>query len=213
MRYSLDDIYAYLDLIDWDEALGYNMIESAYDNTIPAHAVAGASQGCIVPDEEDYVIKFPLDGNYVEDDDMLIEFQGAEDGGDGSNYSEAALLIYERAKAEGLEDFFAALQFFSIHKGHRIYLQEKCTLFNCADAGSATPSQRKDVEKTYSDNNLVCVFSTEFNALLKETYGEELFIKFIHFIDDNDIGDLHNSNIGFKLDGSPCLIDYASYRE
>lgn len=48
-----------------------------------------------------------------------------------------------------------------------------------------------------------------FNCL-KEFYGEENIEELMEFLEEMDIGDIHNGNIGF-VKGNPILIDYSGY--
>lgn len=48
--------------------------------------------------------------------------------------------------------------------------------------------------------------------LLYEYMGMEKFLKFLDYIEENRINDLHTGNIG-SLDGRPVLFDYAGFRE
>lgn len=238
MDFVAEDVFEYLKIINWDEVVEYDAVEYAADpdGIFHCRTSCGASQGCIIPDEENYVIKFPLDGEYHHryyDDDFdsteeyeeyynndenkeLIEFCGADDGGDGSNYSEAALLVYEDAVVAGLGKLFAEMKYFGIHKGHKIYLQEKCTLWAAerdSDTHSTTPEERSSAQDVMDTADGYCEFDDRFAALMIKTYGETAFRDFLRFLDDHGVNDLHDSNVGFRLDGTPCLIDYASYNE
>ena len=48
--------------------------------------------------------------------------------------------------------------------------------------------------------------------LLYEYMGMEKFLKFLDYIEENRINDLHTGNIG-SLNGKPVLFDYAGFRE
>lgn len=48
--------------------------------------------------------------------------------------------------------------------------------------------------------------------LLYEYMGMEKFLKFLDYIEENRINDLHTGNIG-SLNGRPVLFDYAGFRE
>ena len=47
-------------------------------------------------------------------------------------------------------------------------------------------------------------------AALKK-YGKEKVDKFVDFINEFDVNDLHSANVGFRNNGDPVLIDYSGW--
>lgn len=229
MDYTAEQVYELLGVVNWNKIIEYNYLMEI-EETDYAFVEAGATQGCIISKKDDFVVKFPLDGEYhhhysggyydendewIEetDDAELIEFNYADDGGDGSNYSEAALLKYDLAREFGFDDMLAKIEYFGIHKGHKIYIQEKCSFYPTGGRKTRTKEEKEALHKIYKEEHTYDTFSDEFALEMIEFYGEQRFRDFCHFINENGFNDLHDNNIGYAADGRPVLVDYAGYFE
>lgn len=125
---------------------------------------------------------------------------------------------YEMATEEGLEDFFART--YCVNPDWRdcpVYVQEKVRdVF--AEKGSNSSHSSEEVETTRSkvsswgyDGRLALTFICD----LILAYGEEKTKKFLDFLnrESSNLNDLHQNNYGYRLDGTPCLIDYSGFHD
>jgi hypothetical protein len=120
--------------------------------------------------------------------------------------------IYERAKAEGLDMFFTKVDLLSTTKeGRNIYIAERVISYYDDNTTTSSCDSREKAYSIMEENNTY--INDVWAGVAVERYGEELFKKFLKFIDDEDINDLHGGNIGFRKDGTPCLLDFSGYWE
>ena len=66
--------------------------------------------------------------------------------------------------------------------------------------------------KAKNEDRAVCDINWIANAI--EKYGLEAYRKFVDFIYNQRpevSGDLHLGNVGYRLDGTPCILDYAGW--
>lgn len=122
--------------------------------------------------------------------------------------------IYETVKDRGFSDFFANTIFYTEKDGRKIYIQEKACTYK---AGGKTSPSKKSLNKVQK-LGIHSYFGNSWIALAIDFYGEALVQKFLDYIeideDDIDVGnDMHNDNYGYRLDGSPCIIDFSGWRE
>jgi hypothetical protein len=166
--------------------------------------------------DDDTVIKIPFNGqwyyncDYEDENDeeyCFSEFRCKD-------YCAVEEEIYNRAYDEGLEMFFAATEFIGNGKcGKPFYKSERVLCLQSREgydfANSHNPSQKsKDKANERADYTPL-----PFGWLARayEYYGEALVERFIKFIDENNITDLHDGNLGFRKDGAPVLLDYSGF--
>ena len=170
----------------------------------------GASKFVIFFDDNE-VIKIPFNGYFykAEDDETdkyytdFRPFEIIED------YCAEEERIYNLAVEAGVEMFFAKTQYIgSTVSDTPFYVSERVICNYTPHPSQKSIDTLKD--KYYS-------FQYEINrtwsAAAIEYYGEELFSKFVDFVEQNRISDLHGGNIGYRKDGAPVLLDYSGYED
>ena len=165
----------------------------------------GASKMCIVFKEADFVIKWSTGYNYE------------------SNFDEAydEVLIYQRAVKAGLEMFFPRTEVFCIHNGVIFVIQEKID-FSTYDIPMSKENRYTHKTRTVSpaiiDKMDNCFFQMKRGRTLNSLwasmaivlYGKRKCKALCKFIIENDINDLHGSNIGYLKD-KPIILDFSGY--
>lgn len=178
----------------------YTFIEEMRENEIPCFAIyTGASKGVIIPYENsDYVIKIPF--NYDDYDDVDYDY----------NYCDIEYQNYIEAVKYGVEDFFAEIKPLTTIEGITIYIQTRVLngLWNSNKKYKYNEAKTK-IEDIYGEN----VYSdcpTCTIALLIDNYGESKVLDFLIFIEEYEINDLTDNNIGI-LDGNIKILDYSGF--
>lgn len=183
--------------------------------------------------KENFVIKIPFNGCYwgrwdeeLEEYDSFYywhEFEYAPAPVTQIEYSwdycntevEKFLDIVEN----GLECFFAETKMLCFSKNsYPIYIQEKVLpVRECSSSNSRTPSKDSlNKAKEIKDERDCYIDNVEWLATALEFYGEELTRKLLQYFRDDDIvgQDMHGGNYGYRVsDGSPCILDYASWND
>lgn len=161
------------------------------------------------------------------------EFENAGNSQNGWDYCLRETEIYNAAKDCGIEQFFAKTIHIGDYHHHPIYIQEKCT----TEYNTWNSPYRRDIdlyqnfdthkyskadsylEKCYRDafdwntesNWFICLFSYLKNRKgLTKTY--KLLNKIAMFLDEEDVSDLHSSNIGLiEKNDRPVFVDYSGF--
>ena len=167
----------------------------------------GASKFVIAIDEKT-VVKIPFNGIIRETGDpddwegYFCPFEICED------YCDLEASIYADAVAAGVSQFFAKTVWGGV--------MPKNTRFNYYISDRVTPySPNKNKPSKNSLEKAKKIKSTPIPipclALLYDYYTEEDIYKFLNFIIDNGIDDLHSGNWGVAADGRLVLLDYSGY--
>lgn len=195
---------------------GYDIINKYFASS---HCLNGVSKMVFILNDSNWVIKIPFNGYFYitwnEEDDWICEkeewdcFRYAMNDWD---YCNVELEKYKDARKQGLECFFAETKY--LCKGmnnHPIYIQEKVIPVN------------KDTIKRKASNRALKIagktstcLSKTWLALAIDFYGNEKVQKFVNYIENIDpeiSQDLHYGNYGYRLDGSPCLLDFSGWNE
>lgn len=162
----------------------------------------GASKLCIVPKHADFVIKW----SYLSED-----------------YDEALeeVSIYNKAVEAGLEMFFPKTEVLCITNGVIFVIQEKidysvlhtpcekedkycyktktasAAIINKMDTCFCSIARGRDLDSTWASMAIVIYGKKKCKALCK-------------FVIENNINDLHRSNIGYLKD-KPIILDFSGY--
>ena len=193
------------------------VIECAFD-WLHCSVCWGATKCVLVPAEFDYVIKIPFNcqgwETNIEDAPRFFGARYVLTGGEGEDYCRAEAEVYEAAKAEGLEQFFAETVFAMEYKGLPLYIQPKCEDDdNSKERTSKIKTLESDDAADFSQSYSSAASMSEemiFNFLVD--YGEEKVEQLFCFLDDIEASDFHDGNWAF-LNKKAVLIDYASYHE
>lgn len=176
----------------------------------------GASKLVFMPPESKFVIKIPFRGQnecvFGENDELLdykdfCEFSGARDGWD---YCHTELIIYNSAEEKELDQCFAKTSLIGKVKGYPIYQQEKAKIFgHTCNESEYSKEKTGSTEKKCKEldvNNFNSCWLSDFI----DYYGNELFVKFMLFLKEMRINDLHRDNLGY-INGRPVLVDYSGF--
>lgn len=180
------------------------LIDKGY--TEPEYRVCdGASKLCIVPKHSNFVIKWSISCSFEEGYDEAYD----------------EVFIYQRAVKAGLEMFFPKTEVFCTYNGVIFVIQEK-TDFSTYDIPMSKENRYSHKTRTVSpaivekmDN---CFYQMrrgrELNPLWASMaivlYGKRKCKALCRFIIENDINDLHGSNIGYLKD-KPIILDFSGY--
>lgn len=213
---------------DWDTIIGRiedGLSAELFDRFDSYELETGATKAVIIPKNYSYVIKIPLNGQWIEKYNEDLEdyedeyefqyFHGGDNGENNWDYCAREVEIYEEAKCSGMSKYFAETKYWkSTHGNYPMYLQEKCQM------NSNTRPSQKSMEKAQevflNDNNIV---DWEFwIASFIDFYGLAAYNEFIKWLNSDEIdgliNDLTDRNLGFRCsDNAPVVVDYSGYWE
>ena len=129
------------------------------------------------------------------------------------NYCDEEAEIYEKAVEEKIEKFFAPCYFLEKIDGLNIYVMA-CAEVSVGDLHDDL-RRRLSSEGRSDEEAEDIVIEAEDNAEFVEWLfpyyaGDVDFDKFLEFLSEENINDLHSGNIGY-IDGNVVLIDYSGY--
>lgn len=209
---DLNEIMTSLEYGDFDtlyDCVFYEQIIVPFKNKYkkPFTYDTGATKGVLIFKELGFVIKIPF--THTCD---IEEFLGAEDSGPGWNYCEVEEIKYQKAKMFGVEDCFAETILIGKIGEYPIYAQELATVFT----QDGSPSPKKSEEEYEKIEDMCEKIGECFNRIwlsdIFDFFGERVFYKFLNFIYEFNISDLHDGNIGY-IGMRPVLIDYSSFND
>lgn len=162
---------------------------------------------------DNLVVKIPFNGyfSYIPDPDTgeypdELDFLKFDYSSDYCSIEES---LYLKAAEAGLGNFFAAtIQYGKTADGTPYYISEKVyTMYDdkATKLRKPSPKGQKKASKTHLSINKIWL------ACAIDRYGEKATNRFIKFLEDNGIEDLHSDNIGFRKNGDPVLLDYCSF--
>ena len=204
---------------EWSDTISA-FIQQFADADIEIHN--GVSKCAIIIDNESQVIKVPFNGFYSTDEwdheDEFHSFEWANDlkapNARNWDYCENELLKYKEAVHAGFGDFFAYTEYCTEIDGCPIYAQEKCVAISWG--GSAKTEISDHACKIYKSNHDYDYerLNEDWVCAAIDWYGEEEVLDFIYYLEEHNITDLHDGNVGFSaIDGRPVLIDWAGWRD
>lgn len=168
---------------------------------------SGATKGVLIFKQFGFVVKIPFNCNG--DAETLL---GADDSGSGWNYCEVEEIKCEKAEIFGVRECFAETFQIGFVKDYPIYAQEYAEVFS--NTGSPSPQKTEEELNKIEDmceGHVECFNSTWLSDAL-DFFGEKVFYNLLSFIDDFDISDLHDANIGY-IGMRPVLVDYSSFND
>lgn len=157
------------------------------------------------------VVKVPFDGGFLDRED--------EDGEDFyffeiADYCDREAVIYYEAVEAGVEEFFAKTELAGYADcGRPLYKSERVFEYMSVETIDIRRKEPSQKAKNSANNSYYCALPFDWLARAYDYYGEEKVKKLIAFLDEFDIRDLHDGNIGFRKNGAPVLLDYSDYRE
>ena len=153
----------------------------------------------------DIVVKIPFEGiRYVDCDK---DFEVVNERHFSQDYCSSELDIYYEALNVDLEDVFAEEAYIGCYHGISLYAAERCSEYYFWSVKEPSEDSKKKAEQILPSG--YCEMK-EYLPIIIEQYGEEFAEKLVSFIEEFEINDLHNGNVGVK-DGMFKFIDYSSY--
>lgn len=162
----------------------------------------GASKYCLIFKKEDFVVKWVC----------------------GERYNEAMeeVEMYKKAVAAGLASFFPKTEFLTEIKGIKFVIQEKID-FSVNDLSADKRKKYEQISRTASRRKCYKM-EKEFQkvqgyrrdldylwaSMALVLYGKKACKALSKFIHENNINDLHNSNVGYK-NNRPIILDFSGY--
>ena len=191
-------------------------LQALDDNFILA---SGVSKVAIIPKEKNYVIKIPYYGKYRKSNGIKCfdpYFSSISKSGD---YCKSEEIIYNKAKANGLDTFFAEIEQIGKIKSIPIYVQRKAVIFEDV----YYPEDDEEENLNEREVSIFKTITTKYSDLVEDeylpiswmkdfifSYGELAFDKLYSFLSDNNIQDLHSENIGYICE-RPVLVDFSGF--
>ena len=175
---------------------------------------AGLSKLVLTELSSNYVVKIPIRGYYLPEEDSKFNLLYDENGlaivskvEYQENYCDKEIEVYANAVIAGLAECFAGSWYLGEVDDFPIYYQEKVK-----DIGDSTSkASEKEIEELQcSDRDFGSIESLPFISDFINYYGEETFDRLINFLESELVGDLHEGNIGY-IDGRPVLVDYSGF--
>ena len=226
MMYTiLRDLGTYYDsdyIVSWLEEDFKKIVRTLFDldKYTDFDYATGATKIVLTNLFDDCVIKFPCRGVYERvvhcddedgDEEDFYNFErytGAESSNEREkdNYCEA-----EVEKVEDIPDefkvFFALTEKIEPYEDVFYYKQERCVPYADSEKTSSTKVS-EDIRNENED------FEEDWLAIAEETYGTDLTLDFLIWLNANsDITDLHRNNYGYSCkDGRPVIIDWGGYQ-
>lgn len=159
------------------------------------------------------VIKIPFNGVFTYDDEFYYHVT--------ENYCQVEEEIYKRAKEKKLDYYFTEVKKVGETKNKvPIYISERVKYlgkdYDCDNIIITDELYRKinSIKKSFSFLKTSYIHLTiPWIAAAIQYYGEQSILDLLNFIEDEDINDLHDENIGFRADGTPVILDYSGYDE
>ena len=168
---------------------------------------------------ENYVIKIPYYGKHRKDNGVKYfdpYFSSISKSGD---YCKSEEIIYNKAKANGLDTFFAEIEQIGKIKSIPIYVQRKAVIFEDV----YYPEDDEEENLNEHEISIFKTITTKYSDLVEDeylpiswmkdficSYGELAFDKLYNFLSDNNIQDLHSENIGYICE-RPVLVDFSGF--
>ncbi len=233
---TVSEILAVLNECNFEELSSENVndkviaaIEQELDQDVSFDT--GATKVVIFFPNTDFVVKIPLGGYEVPEEEYDEEyneyfetgdysfssFQFADDGETGDDYCKVEMIRYQNAidyddGVGKIAKLFAPTSFIGYVHEYPIYAQPLCEVFSNRHNKNRVNQETMDSTiETCEEKKYYCFNATWLSEVIA-CYGEDTFNLLCQFIQEEGIDDLHDNNIGY-LNGKPILFDYSGYNE
>ena len=173
--------------------------------------------GCSKENECNYNFRCYCDCEHgVEPDykDYWCDYSNA-DSPTGWNYCDAEWQKYKNLRKIGLDCFVAKIYPFIEIGGFKCFIQEVATAKNDADGNETsrvTAASRKKAESLNSEFHYD--LDEGWLGLCVEIFGANKVRRFMKYVEEEDpeiLNDMHSGNYGYRPNGTPCILDFASF--
>ena len=206
---------------DWcpvTEELGWKIEK---ETGIPIEVCHGVSKMAIIIPGCSLVIKIPFNGQWKYEERYNKETGEYEEGEEYfepfyeyEDYCALEESVYKNAEAAGFDQYLAKTSFYKAIKNCYVYVQEKVFGLYSDKASTPTDDSRRKI-KARRDGY---IGTSDWSACFIDFFGEDAFEKFYNYCvygdDEHEMcidDDLHCANIGFRVDGSPVILDYSGW--
>ena len=173
--------------------------------------------GCSKEDGCDYSCRCCCDCEHgVKPDykDYWCDYSNA-DSPTGWNYCDAEWQKYKNLRKIGLDCFVAKIYPFIEIGDFKCFIQEVATAENDADGNETsrvTAISRKKAESLNSEFHYG--LNEDWLGLCVEIFGANKVRRFMKYVEEKDpeiLNDMHDGNYGYRPNGTPCILDFASF--
>lgn len=146
--------------------------------------------------------------------DCWCDYSNA-DSPTGWNYCDAEWQKYKNLRKVGLDCFVAKTYPFIEIGGFKCFIQEVATAEDDADGNETsrvTVASRKKAESLNSEFH--CDLDEDWLGLCVEIFGANKVRRFMKYVEEKDpeiLNDMHSGNYGYRPNGTPCILDFASF--
>ena len=177
----------------------------------------GVSKMAIIDKDSTYVLKIPfnVEWNAAWDcENETYDYDNAYANYFDCDYCALEAEIYEIFKDAGFGCFLARTKFYDECSSGWMTVQERCYHIGERRSSKETREALK-VFKSKEYDYIGITMPIDLFGSFVEAYGLDLTLKFIQFCRENDyniLDDLHSGNYGYRADGTPCIIDFSSWK-
>lgn len=146
--------------------------------------------------------------------DYWCDYSNA-DSPTGWNYCDAEWQKYKNLRKIGLDCFVAKTYPFIEIEGFKCFIQEIAVAENDANGNETsrvTCASRQKAESLNSEFH--CDLNEDWLGLCIEIFGAKKvrhFMEYAENIDPEILNDMHSGNYGYRPNGTPCILDFASF--
>ena len=130
------------------------------------------------------------------------------------DYCEVEEILFNRAYKAGVSDYFAQTVCIGEINGYPLYIQERAEIYSDSESKYSYKLIQeliKEIKQDLDDTDrLFGRLPDEWVCNFYVIYGKNLLKKFLDFVEEEEISDLHSDNVGF-IDDKPVLTDYSSF--
>lgn len=156
--------------------------------------------------------KFSVDINVKNFNRFMNANKGIIDEVSNNDYCAIESYLWSKACEKHVDDFFAETFFVCDFLNCPIYASEYLP-HNYFDENDMDQASKKSMEIVSTKNKNNCSeMSNEMLAVFIDQYGERRVDDLISFINQYDIFDLHEENVGFDSYNNIKILDYSSFR-
>ena len=138
-------------------------LQALDDNFILA---SGVSKVAIIPKEKNYVIKIPYYGKYRKSNGIKCFDPYFSSISKSSDYCKSEEIIYNKAKANGLDAFFAEIEQIGKIKSTPIYVQRKAVIFEDV----YYPEDDEEENLNEHEISIFKTITTKYSDLVEDEY-------------------------------------------
>lgn len=215
----------------------YQKIVAKLNNKVKNFDYSNGVSKCVFLFEQypDIVVKIPFNGgvdyrSYSSSADSSNDYDYYDDSSEYScadlsivnckgmrrnwDYCEVEEVLFNRAYKAGVNDYFAQTAYIGEINGYPLYIQERAEIYSDSESKYSYKLIKELIEEIKQDlgdpDRLFGRLPDEWICHFYVIYGKNLLKKFLDFVEEEEISDLHSDNVGF-IDDKPVLTDYSSF--